>query len=80
MEPTHFPLDTFVEEVRPVLQIMAKMLRRDNTNIVDKSILGMFSFVSKKNFYEEISADRPIFINQCRFQSTTKLFCVPANG
>ena len=45
MELAHFRLDTFVEEVRPILQILAKFLGREDTNTVDKVILGMFSLM-----------------------------------
>lgn len=45
MEPTHFPLDTFVEEVRPILQILAKILGMEDTTTMEKAILGMFSSI-----------------------------------
>lgn len=45
MEPPQFPLDTFVEEVRLVLQILAKILGKEDTNTMDKTILRMFSLM-----------------------------------
>lgn len=45
MEPPQFPLDTFVEEVKHALQIMAKILGKKDTNTVDKAILGMLSLM-----------------------------------
>jgi len=45
MDPTHFPLDTFALEVRPILQTLAKILGREDTNIIDKFIIGVFSLM-----------------------------------
>lgn len=42
MEPTNFNLDTFVGEVRPILQTLENILGREDTNIIGKAILGIF--------------------------------------
>jgi len=57
MEPPQFPLDTFVEEVRLMLQILAKILGKEDTNTVDKAILGIFSLMMNL----EIVFDIPSF-------------------
>lgn len=44
-EPTHFPLDTFPKEVRPILQILAEILGREDKTIIDEAILGIFSLM-----------------------------------
>ena len=42
-----FPLNTSTEDIRPVLQILAKFLGRKDVMVVDNSILGMFSLMMK---------------------------------
>ncbi len=54
MEPPQFPLDTFVEEVRPMLNIPAKILGKEDTNTLDKAILGMFSLMMNQYIFFDI--------------------------
>jgi len=45
MEPTQFTLEIFIEYVRSILQIISKVLGREDTHVIDQTILGMFTLM-----------------------------------
>jgi len=44
---SHFPLDIFDEVVRPVLQVLTRILEKEDTVVVDRVVLGMFAVMMK---------------------------------
>ena len=46
-ESDTFRLSSFAKDVRQILQILAKVLGREDAMVVDKSILGMFALMMK---------------------------------
>lgn len=55
-KPTNFHMDTFVDEVKSILQIMAKILGREDTNVINRAILGMFIFLMNHETIFDIPA------------------------
>lgn len=45
IEPTQFSPETFIEDVRPFLQIIAKVLGMEDTTINYRAIFGMFNLI-----------------------------------
>lgn len=56
MDPTQLFLETFFEDVRPILQIIAKVLGREDTTFIDKDILGMFNLILQPKVVVDIPA------------------------
>lgn len=54
LQSNHFLLNTFVEDVRPILQILTKVLGRDDASVIDKATLGIFSLMMKPKFVLDI--------------------------
>lgn len=42
LELTVFPLDSFVEYFQPILQVLVRVLGRENTSIIDRAVVGLF--------------------------------------
>lgn len=45
LESTHFHLDTFFEDVKPILEVISNIFGREDTTVIDNVILGMFNFM-----------------------------------
>lgn len=48
---TQFPVTCFVDNVRPMLQIIAKILGRNETSVVDYQIIGLFHLMMQLDLY-----------------------------
>jgi len=57
LDPTFFPLYSFAEYVKPILQVIAKVLGKENTSIIDRVVTGIFNFFMQP----EVILDIPTF-------------------
>lgn len=49
LDPTLFSVDNFVEEFRPILQEIFRVLGKDENYVIDHATIGMFHLVMKPN-------------------------------
>lgn len=56
LEPTLFPLDSFVVDVKPILQVISRVLGKYNTYIIDHAFIGIFNLVMQPDVILDILA------------------------
>ena len=85
-EKAHFPLDLnkfppslFTEYMRPILQILAKIMGKEHDVMIDREILGMFALMMKPGVVLEIPTYLENYIyNQFMSLSLTGSFRFPS--
>ena len=54
LESSQFPLNSFVEDIRLIIQILTKILGRDDVLVIDKVTLGIFNLMMKPSVVLDI--------------------------
>lgn len=79
LDSTQFPLDDFSEVVKPILQILAIFFGKEDTAVIDKAILGIFSVMMKPDVVLDIPSFGEGVINaQFMNLSLTVCFIFPS--